>query len=112
MTTFAHDDSPRAPTPDDVMKAGEVAALFAVPVSTALHWGRTGVLQRIKLGRHVRSSALTSSVSCASRTMTSTEGSGPAPPQCDPAEVRTCGARRARSLLTERATSSATTQTT
>lgn len=39
---------------ENVMKAGEVAALFAVPVSTVLHWGRTGVLRRIKLGRHVR----------------------------------------------------------
>ena len=36
------------------MKATEVAALFAVPVSTVLHWGRTGVLPRVKLGRHVR----------------------------------------------------------
>jgi excisionase family DNA binding protein len=36
------------------MQAAEVAALFAVPVSTVLHWGRTGVLRRIKLGRHVR----------------------------------------------------------
>ena len=54
MTTFAPDDSPRGLTREDVMKAGEVAALFAVPVSTVLHWGRTGVLRRIKLGRHVR----------------------------------------------------------
>jgi excisionase family DNA binding protein len=37
-----------------MMKASEVAALFALPVSTVLHWGRTGVLRRIKLGRHVR----------------------------------------------------------
>jgi len=36
------------------MKASEVAALFAVPPSTVLHWGRTGMLRRIKLGRHVR----------------------------------------------------------
>jgi len=36
------------------MKASDVAALFAVPVSTVLYWGRTGVLRRIKLGRHVR----------------------------------------------------------
>jgi excisionase family DNA binding protein len=54
MSTFAPDGQPRGLTRDDVMKASEVAALFAVPVSTVLHWGRTGVLRRIKLGRHVR----------------------------------------------------------
>jgi excisionase family DNA binding protein len=54
MTSFAPDGAPRGLTRDDVMKASEVAALFAVPVSTVLHWGRTGVLRRIKLGRHVR----------------------------------------------------------
>jgi excisionase family DNA binding protein len=54
MSTFASDGQPRGLTRDDVMKASEVAALFAVPVSTVLHWGRTGVLRRIKLGRHVR----------------------------------------------------------
>jgi excisionase family DNA binding protein len=54
MSTAASDGSPRGLTRDDVMKAAEVAALFAVPVSTVLHWGRTGVLRRIKLGRHVR----------------------------------------------------------
>jgi excisionase family DNA binding protein len=36
------------------MKAADVAALLSVPVSTVLHWGRTGVLRRVKLGRHVR----------------------------------------------------------
>jgi excisionase family DNA binding protein len=54
MTTFTPDESPRGLTREDVMKAAEVAALFAVPVSTVLHWGRTGVLRWIKLGRHVR----------------------------------------------------------
>jgi excisionase family DNA binding protein len=54
MSTFARDGQPHGLTRDDVMKASEVAALFAVPVSTVLHWGRTGVLRRIKLGRHVR----------------------------------------------------------
>jgi excisionase family DNA binding protein len=43
----------RGLTREDDMKAGQVAALFAVPVSTVLHWGRTGVLRRIKRGRHV-----------------------------------------------------------
>ena len=33
---------------------GRTADLFAAPVSTVLHWGRTLVLRRIKLGRHVR----------------------------------------------------------
>jgi excisionase family DNA binding protein len=54
MGTLASDDQPKGLTREDVMKAAEVAALFAVPVSTVLHWGRTGVLRRIKLGRHVR----------------------------------------------------------
>ncbi len=38
----------------DIMTAGEVAAMLGVPVSTVLHWGRTGLLPRIKFGRHVR----------------------------------------------------------
>jgi excisionase family DNA binding protein len=54
MSSLASDGPPRGLTRNDVMKASEVAALFAVPVSTVLHWGRTGVLRRIKLGRHVR----------------------------------------------------------
>jgi excisionase family DNA binding protein len=54
MGALASDDHPKGLTREDVMKAAEVAALFAVPVSTVLHWGRTGVLRRIKLGRHVR----------------------------------------------------------
>ena len=54
MDTTATDHSTRGLTREDVMKAGEVAALFSVPVSTVLHWGRTGVLRRTKLGRHVR----------------------------------------------------------
>ena len=54
MGAVAPDDHPTGPTRNDVMKAAEVAALFAVPVSTVLHWGRTGVLRRIKHGRHVR----------------------------------------------------------
>ena len=36
------------------MTARELADLLGVPVSTVLHWGRTGVLPRVKLGRHVR----------------------------------------------------------
>jgi hypothetical protein len=36
------------------MKASEVAAFFAAPVSTVLHRGRTGMLRRMKLCRHVR----------------------------------------------------------
>lgn len=54
MGALAPDERPRGLTRDDLMKATEVAALFAVPVSTVLHWGRTGVLPRVKLGRHVR----------------------------------------------------------
>jgi excisionase family DNA binding protein len=38
----------------DLMTASEVAALLGVPVSTVRHWGRAGLLPRIKLGRHVR----------------------------------------------------------
>jgi hypothetical protein len=47
MSMFARDDSPRGLTREDVMKAADVAALFAVPVSTVLRWGLTGVLTRI-----------------------------------------------------------------
>ena len=54
MSSVASEGPSRGLTRDDVMKASEVAVLFAVPVSTVLHWGRTGVLRRIKLGRHVR----------------------------------------------------------
>ena len=54
MSSVASDDPARGLTRDVVMKASEVAALFAVPVSTVLHWGRTGVLRRIKLRRRVR----------------------------------------------------------
>ena len=54
MNRIDPDDSPRGLTREDIMKASEVAALLAVPVSTVLHWGRTGVLWRVKLGRHVR----------------------------------------------------------
>ena len=38
----------------DLMTAAEVATLLGVPVSTVRHWGREGLLPRIKLGRHVR----------------------------------------------------------
>ena len=38
----------------DLMTAAEVATLLGVPVSTVRHWGRAGLLPRIKLGRHVR----------------------------------------------------------
>ncbi len=38
----------------DLMTAADVANLLGVPVSTVRHWGRAGVLPRIKLGRHVR----------------------------------------------------------
>lgn len=38
----------------DLMTAADVAALLDVPVSTVRHWGRAGVLPRVKLGRHVR----------------------------------------------------------
>ena len=38
----------------DLMTAADVASLLDVPVSTVRHWGRAGVLPRIKLGRHVR----------------------------------------------------------
>jgi excisionase family DNA binding protein len=36
------------------MKPRELADMLDVPVSTVLHWGRSGVLPRVKLGRHVR----------------------------------------------------------
>ena len=42
MNRIDPDDSPRGLTREDNMKASEVAALLAVPVSTVLHWGRTG----------------------------------------------------------------------
>ena len=45
---------PRGLTRDQLMKASEVAELLEVPVSTVLHWGRTGTLPRHKLGGHVR----------------------------------------------------------
>jgi excisionase family DNA binding protein len=38
----------------DLMTASDVATLLDVPVSTVRHWGRVGVLPRVKLGRHVR----------------------------------------------------------
>jgi excisionase family DNA binding protein len=38
----------------ELMTARELADTLGVPVSTVLHWGRTGVLPRVKLGRHVR----------------------------------------------------------
>lgn len=38
----------------DLMTATDVATLLGVPVSTVRHWGRAGVLPRVKLGRHVR----------------------------------------------------------
>lgn len=41
-------------TRSELMTASEVAAVLDVPVSTVLHWGRIGVLPRVKLGRHVR----------------------------------------------------------
>jgi len=44
----------RGLTRNELMTARELAELLGVPVSTVLHWGRTGVLPRIKLGRHVR----------------------------------------------------------
>ncbi len=50
----APDPDARGLTRADIMKAAEVAALLSVPVSTVLHWGRTGALRRVKLGRHVR----------------------------------------------------------
>lgn len=46
--------NPLGLTRADLMTATEVAAVLAVPVSTVLHWGRVGVLPRVKLGRHVR----------------------------------------------------------
>jgi len=36
------------------MTAAQVAELLSVPVSTVRDWGRSGVLPRVKLGRHVR----------------------------------------------------------
>ena len=44
----------RGLTRAELMTARELADTLGVPVSTVLHWGRTGVLPRIKLGRHVR----------------------------------------------------------
>lgn len=41
-------------TRSELMTARELADMLGVPVSTVLHWGRTGVLPRVKLGRHVR----------------------------------------------------------
>jgi excisionase family DNA binding protein len=38
----------------DLMTAADVAILLGVPISTVRHWGRVGVLPRVKLGRHVR----------------------------------------------------------
>ena len=53
-TTNGHRPEPRGLTRDELMKPQEVAQLLEVPVSTVLHWGRTGTLPRHKLGRHVR----------------------------------------------------------
>ena len=47
-------EQPIGLTRSELMTASEVAAVLAVPVSTVLHWGRIGVLPRVKLGRHVR----------------------------------------------------------
>ena len=44
----------RGLTRTELMTARELAEVLGVPVSTVLHWGRTGLLPRIKLGRHVR----------------------------------------------------------
>ena len=44
----------RGLTRADLMTAREVAEMLDVPISTILHWGRVGLLPRIKLGRHVR----------------------------------------------------------
>ena len=44
----------RVLTRADLMTAHEVASKIGVPVSTVLHWGRSGVLPRIKLGRRAR----------------------------------------------------------
>jgi len=56
MTTqpSTDDDRPHGLTRADIMTAREVADMLGVPVSTILHWGRTGILPRVKLGRHVR----------------------------------------------------------
>jgi len=53
----APDDPPPQPrglTRSDLMTAAQVAELLSVPVSTVRDWGRSGVLPRVKLGRHVR----------------------------------------------------------
>ena len=47
-------DDPRGLTRKDIMTAKDVADMLGVPVSTVHHWGRTGTLPRLKLGKHVR----------------------------------------------------------
>jgi excisionase family DNA binding protein len=37
---------------EDVMRAGEVAALLHIPVSTVHDWARRGLLPSRKIGRH------------------------------------------------------------
>ena len=44
----------RSLTRAELMTARELAGVLGVPVSTVLHWGRVGILPRVKLGRHVR----------------------------------------------------------
>jgi excisionase family DNA binding protein len=44
----------RGLTRSELTTAREVAGLLGVPVSTVLHWGRIGVLPRVRFGRHVR----------------------------------------------------------
>jgi excisionase family DNA binding protein len=51
---FTDPDDPRGLTRQDIMTAKDVADMLGVPVSTVLHWGRTGTLPRLKLGKHVR----------------------------------------------------------
>jgi excisionase family DNA binding protein len=53
----AHADRPaegRGLTRAELMTAEELGQLLGVATSTVLHWGRIGVLPRVKLGRHVR----------------------------------------------------------
>ncbi len=47
-------EPPHGLTRSELMTARELADMIGVPVSTVLHWGRIGVLPRVKLGRHVR----------------------------------------------------------
>lgn len=47
-------EPPRGLTGAELLTAEELGDMLGVARSTILHWGRIGVIPRVKLGRHVR----------------------------------------------------------